>query len=607
MRFSSVLGVSRNNIARLNPDGTLDTAFNPNANNQIRSIALQSDGKILVGGEFSGANSIGGQSRNYIARLDATTGLADSFDPNADSNVASIAVQTDGKILVAGNFWDHGTGAITIGGQSRNYVARLDPVSGLADSFDPHVNRCFGTCIDGVVLTMLPEPDGKILIGGLFNKVGGQDRNNIARLDSTTGIPDSFDPNPTGDPGGFFVESIALQPDGKILVGGGFTRIGGQARNRIARLDATTGLADSFNPNANGDVVSIALQADGMILVGGFFNSIGGVTRNFIARLNPTTGLADSFNPNAATNGIVEAIAIPLDGKVLVGGYFFGANGIGGQPRNGFARLSNDTAALQNLAVMQTSVIWTLGGSSPQFTRVIFESSPDNVSYTSLGTGTASGSNWTLTGLSLPAAQSIYIRARGHYRAGYENASDSIMESVRNAVPGTLQLTAAVSRKTHGGAGNFDIPLPLVGGVGVECRSTGGVYKLVFTFSNNMVSGNASVTTGTGSVAGSPIFANNTMTVNLTGVADVQRITVTLSNVTDTFAQALPDTAVSVNMLIGDTSGNKAVNASDVSQTKLQSGQAVTATNFREDVNVNGSINATDVSLVKLKSGTALP
>jgi hypothetical protein len=75
------------------------------------------------------------------------------------------------------------------------------------------------------------------------------------------------------------------------------------------------------------------------------------------------------------------------------------------------------------------------------------------------------------------------------------------------------------------------------------------------------------------------------MAVNLTGVADVQKITITLSNVTNSFAQVLPNTAVSMNLLIGDTSGNKTVNASDVSQTKLQSGQAVTAANFREDAN----------------------
>ena len=142
--------------------------------------------------------------------------------------------------------------------------------------------------------------------------------------------------------------------------------------------------------------------------------SIGGQTRNHIARLDPTTGLADSFDPNA--NGDVIAIAVQADGKILAGGHF---TSIGGQPRNLFARLSNDTAALQNLAVTQTTITWTRGGSSPQFTRVTFESSTDNVNYTPLGNGTAAGSNWTLTGLSLPTGQNIYIRARGYYRSGY--------------------------------------------------------------------------------------------------------------------------------------------------------------------------------------------
>ena len=97
--------VTRNRIARLNPDGTLDTAFDPNANATVYSIAVQADGKILVGGTFNGANSIGGQTRNHIARLDATTGLADSFDPNANGDVRSIALQADGKILVGGDFF----------------------------------------------------------------------------------------------------------------------------------------------------------------------------------------------------------------------------------------------------------------------------------------------------------------------------------------------------------------------------------------------------------------------------------------------------------------------------------------------------------------------
>src|SRR5438132_8800207 len=109
--FTTVLGVARNNIARLNTDGTLDTVFNPNANGTVDSIAVQADGKILAGGAFHGANSIGGQMRNRIARLDATTGLADSFDTNANDVVDSIAVQADGKILAGGDF----NGATSLG------------------------------------------------------------------------------------------------------------------------------------------------------------------------------------------------------------------------------------------------------------------------------------------------------------------------------------------------------------------------------------------------------------------------------------------------------------------------------------------------------------
>ncbi len=231
--------VTRNRIARLNPDGTLDTAFNPNANDSVYTIAVQTDGKILVGGNFSGANSIGGQTRNRIARLDATTGLADSFDPNANAFVQSIAVEAGGKILVGGDF----NGANSIGGQTRNFIARLDPITGLADSFNPNAND--------TVETITVQADGKILAGGFFINIGGQARNRIARLDATTGLADSFNPNANS-----FVETIAVQADGKILAGGDFSganSIGGQTRNYIARLDATTGLADSFNPNASDD------------------------------------------------------------------------------------------------------------------------------------------------------------------------------------------------------------------------------------------------------------------------------------------------------------------------------------------------------------------
>ena len=411
--FTTVLGVARNNIARLNTDGTLDAAFDPNANADVHAIAIQADGKILVGGNFSvalGQNSIGGQPRNRIARLDPTTGLADSFNPDAGAVVMSIAVQADGKILAGGSFQG-------LGGQMRRFIARLDP-TGLADSFDPNPNN--------TVFSIALQADGKILAGGDFANIGGQLRNRIARLDPNSGLADSFDPNASG-----LVYSIGVQADGKVLAGGQFANIGGQTRNNIARLDATTGLADSFNPNANSNVYSIALQADGKILAGGNFTSVGGQARNFFARFDPTTGLADSFNPNA--NNQVFSITIPADGKILVGGAFSGTNSIGGQARNFFARLSNDTAALQDLAVTRTTITWTRGGSSPQFTRVSFESSTDNMSFAPLGNGTAAGSNWILTGLNLPIRHNLYIRAHGYRPSGDQNGSESVAESVRNA------------------------------------------------------------------------------------------------------------------------------------------------------------------------------
>jgi serine protease AprX len=170
-----------------------------------------------------------------------------------------------------------------------------------------------------------------------------------------------------------------------------------------------------------------------------------------------------------------------------------------------------------------------------------------------------------------------------------------------------LLLTGAVSRKTQGGAGTFDINLPLSGEPGVECRSGGGNYTEVFTFDNNVLSGSAAVTGGTGSVSGSPVFSGHTMTVNLIGVIDIQKITVTLSGVTDEFSQVLPSTPVSMNVLIGDVNGNKTVNASDVGLVKSQVGQAVTGSNFREDVNADGSLTATDVALTKSHVGDGLP
>jgi hypothetical protein len=170
-----------------------------------------------------------------------------------------------------------------------------------------------------------------------------------------------------------------------------------------------------------------------------------------------------------------------------------------------------------------------------------------------------------------------------------------------------LEMISAVSRKSHGSAGDFDVDLPLSGTQGVECRSSGGNHTLVFTFTNNMISGSAVVSSGIGNVSGSPLFSGNTMTVNLIGVADAQALAITLSGVTDEFSQVLPDTTLTARFLIGDVNGNGTVNATDVAQAKSLVGQPVGSTNFRADVNANGTINATDASIVKSNVGSGLP
>src|SRR5436190_1710686 len=217
----------------------------------------------------------------FVATVRGQSAL-DGFDPNANGPVRVVAIQPDGKILIGGEF----TSLSPNGGASvaRAYMARLNPDGTLDAAFNPNPTA--------PVYAIAVQPDGKILVGGSFdgpNGIGGQPRNNIARLDPATGLADSFNPSANG-----FIVTIAVQADGRILAGGNFSNIGGQMRNCVARLDPTTGLADSFDPNANSTVYSLAVQPDGQVLASGAFTEIGGQTRNRIARLDSTTGVADT-------------------------------------------------------------------------------------------------------------------------------------------------------------------------------------------------------------------------------------------------------------------------------------------------------------------------
>ena len=185
----------------------------------------------------------------------------------------------------------------------------------------------------------------------------------------------------------------------------------------------------------------------------------------------------------------------------------------------------------------------------------------------------------------------------------YGNGRVDILAAVNTEA--VLSLTSAASVKTQGSQ-SFGVPLPLTGEPGVECRSSRNLHTLVFTFSDNVVSGSAALT-GTGRVTGSPTFSGNTMTVNLSKVADVQKITLTLTNVTSSSGQVLPNTAVSMNVLAGDVDGNKTVDTTDVSLAKTQVGMPLTGSNFRDDVRVDGVINNGDVKTVKSDVGHNLP
>ena len=176
---------------------------------------------------------------------------------------------------------------------------------------------------------------------------------------------------------------------------------------------------------------------------------------------------------------------------------------------------------------------------------------------------------------------------------------------------GPVPLLGVASRKTHGSVGTFDVPLPLTGNPGIECRSGGANsdYQIVFTFANPIASvSGASITSGSGSINNSAVGAEpHEYIVNLTGVSNAQRVTVTLTTVRDTAGDRTDTLPVIMGVLLGDTTANGFVNSGDVSQTQSQSGQPVTEANFRQDVTANGFINSADVSIVQSKSGTSLP
>ncbi|WP_233553748.1 HYR-like domain-containing protein [Algoriphagus lacus] len=269
--FTTYNGVSRNKIARLNPDGSLDVSFNPGTgiSGSVSTFSQLADGKIIIAGDFTSFNGI---SRNRIARLNLDGSIDTSFNPaGPNSSIDYLETQSDGKFLIAGYFSSYN-------GVTRNWIARLNADGSLDTSFNP------GTSVNNPVHTIKQMPDGKILIVGDFTTFNGVSRNRIARLNSNGSLDVSFN---IGSGANQRVFRIGLQSDGKILIGGGFTSYNGVSINRIARLNLDGSLDSSFNPGtgANEQINSIVTQTDGKILLGGILTNYNGINRGRIVRI----------------------------------------------------------------------------------------------------------------------------------------------------------------------------------------------------------------------------------------------------------------------------------------------------------------------------------
>jgi uncharacterized delta-60 repeat protein len=377
-------------FTRVNPDGTQDSTFHlVQPHHAASSIAVQPDGKIVFGYQASlyRYNPDGNQDITFPP---ISGGNGDAFN--------SITLQADGEILVGGNFRFFG---------GTNLI-RLNAYGAVDTSFNPGAN--------GTINTIQMQGDGKIIVGGKFTTLGGQPRNYIGRLNSNGTLDGAFNPNADGE-----VDCLALQADGKILVGGLFGALGGQSHTRIGRLIPDGTVDTNFNSGANNQVTEFAVQADGKILVGGQFSSLCGQSRNNIGRLNADGSIDATFNPGA--NGGVWSIELQEDGKILAGGTFTGLGGIG---RKYIGRLSNTDPATESLTYDGTNIIWLRGGTLPEVWRTTFEQSTDGTNWTMLGAGTRIVGGWGLSGVIVANGN---IRARG-YSTGGDGWSSGLVQSI---------------------------------------------------------------------------------------------------------------------------------------------------------------------------------
>ena len=272
------------NLAALTTSGVLDTNFTVQTDGAVNALLLQTNGQIIIGGFFSYVN---GASRSGIARLSAAGAVDATFNPvlsGGFSTINALALQADGRIVIGGSF----TGVNTT---STTNIARLNT--------DGNVDTSFQPVAVGGNLSSLPvfyalaiDSLGRVVVGGDFATVNGQVRTNIVRLNSNGSLDGTFSPAAGTD---FPVYAVVAQNDNQVALGGGFNYVNSVASTNIARLNPDGSFDTTFNPGgagADGIVYGLALQPDGKILIGGAFASYNGSSRGGIARLNGTTTVA---------------------------------------------------------------------------------------------------------------------------------------------------------------------------------------------------------------------------------------------------------------------------------------------------------------------------
>ncbi|HWB02651.1 MAG TPA: delta-60 repeat domain-containing protein [Verrucomicrobiales bacterium] len=440
-KFTAVNGLAPAKIARFNPDGTLHAPFTPPA---MYSWEEPCFAAIQLDGKILAG--VRGATPPYITRF-LQDGRVDNFPPGYTQAVANpltgALIQPDGKILVGGSNY---TEPRSIG------LVRFLPNGTLESTATFSIGEGPRADIgDGIISCIALQADGKIIVGGRFSRFSGQPHFGIVRLNPNGSLDPSFVARTEW---GQEVACVVVQPDGKILIGGPFFTLNGQPARGIARLnpDGSTESLATFNPGTGTEgVTGIALQADGRILLSGYFLEINGQPRNRIARLLPDGNVEGTATFDAGTGAdgnVTTGITLQANGKILLTGDF---TSIDGQPRNQIARLNNDPASEVLTVPDNTRIKWLRGGSAPEISQTTFEVSTDGgATWSSPGTPSRIAGGWELTGLNLP--DTISVRARGRFPGGDGGHSFSILEQCVDVPP--LSASEAWRRQYFGTAAN---------------------------------------------------------------------------------------------------------------------------------------------------------